>query len=49
MKNQKSVFAPVARLALTGLLLGTLAMPLAASARVRRRGIDHRFGQGHGR
>ncbi|CAB3682804.1 hypothetical protein [Achromobacter pestifer] len=34
MKNQKSVFAPVARLALTGLLLGTLAMPLAASARV---------------
>lgn len=34
MKNQKSVFTPVARLALTGLLLGTLAMPLAASARV---------------
>ena len=34
MKNQKSVFAPVARLALAGLLAGTLAMPLAASARV---------------
>jgi len=34
MKNQKSVFAPVARLALAGLLAGTLAMPMAASARV---------------
>lgn len=34
MKNQKSVFTPVARLALTGILLGTLAMPLAADARV---------------
>ncbi|QKH33796.1 hypothetical protein FOC84_02100 [Achromobacter pestifer] len=34
MKNQKSVFTPVARLALAGLLAGTLAMPLAASARV---------------
>jgi len=34
MKNQKSVFTPVARLALTGILLGTLAMPFAASARV---------------
>ncbi|MBB1595440.1 hypothetical protein [Achromobacter sp. UMC46] len=34
MKNQKSVFTPVARLALTGLLLGALAMPFAASARV---------------
>lgn len=32
MKNQKSVFTPVARLALAGLLAGTLAMPLAASA-----------------
>jgi len=34
MKNQNSVFTPVARLALTGILLGTLAMPFAASARV---------------
>ncbi|GFN25363.1 hypothetical protein ADE_10610 [Achromobacter denitrificans] len=34
MKNQKSVFTPVARLAMAGLLAGTLAMPLAASARV---------------
>ena len=34
MKNQKSVFTPVARLAMAGLLAGTLAMPLAASARI---------------
>ncbi len=34
MKNRKSAFTPVARLAFTGLLLGTLAMPLAASAAV---------------
>lgn len=34
MKNRKSAFTPVARLALTGLLLGSLAMPLAASAAV---------------
>lgn len=34
MKNQKSAFTPVARLALAGILLGTLAMPLTASARV---------------
>ena len=34
MKNPISVFKPVARLALTGLLLGTLAMPIPASARI---------------
>jgi Cu/Ag efflux protein CusF len=34
MKNQKSVFTPVARLALAGLLAGSLAMPLTASARI---------------
>lgn len=34
MKNPTSVFKPVARLALTGLLLGTLAMPITASARI---------------
>ena len=34
MKNRKAVFTPVARLALTGLLAGMLAMPLTASARV---------------
>ena len=34
MKNRKSAFTPVARLAFTGLLLGSLAMPLAASAAV---------------
>lgn len=34
MKKEKTVFTPVARLALAGLLAGTLAMPLSASARV---------------
>lgn len=34
MKKQKTVFTPITRLALAGLLAGTLAMPMAASARV---------------
>ncbi|MGE8690113.1 MAG: hypothetical protein ACN6PJ_23400 [Achromobacter sp.] len=34
MKNRNSVFTPVARLAMAGLLAGSLAMPLAASARI---------------
>lgn len=34
MKNRKTVFTPVARLAATGLLAGLLALPMAAQARV---------------
>lgn len=34
MKNRKTVFTPVARLAATGLLAGMLALPMAAQARV---------------
>ncbi|CAB3859163.1 hypothetical protein LMG26689_02394 [Achromobacter animicus] len=34
MKNQKSVFSPVARLAMAGLLAGALALPAEAPARV---------------
>ncbi|WP_313624159.1 hypothetical protein [Achromobacter sp.] len=34
MKKQKTVFTPITRLALAGLLAGTLAMPMGASARV---------------
>jgi len=34
MKKQKTVFTPITHLALAGLLAGTLAMPMGASARV---------------
>ena len=34
MKNRKTVFTPVARLAATGLLAGLLALPMVAQARV---------------
>ena len=45
MKKQKSVFAPVARLALAGLLAGTLALPMGASARVLGAALTTASGQ----